>query len=138
MSNKKYKRKLLLFFVNYAVKKPIIYFLIVAIGLSVFIFLSLSTRVPVVDTQTVTLLRTGNEYNIVFNSDTTPLADSPIYIYTDRNAGVVKITEYDMNNNTITFTDDVNITPGTTVSVDIEIENISLLRQIFLKAGKSN
>ena len=134
----KIKKSFVPFFVEYAVKKPIIYFAVVFIGLFVFLFLAFTTQIPVVETHNGIIEYDNGTYSIAVEKSITPNVVSPLYIYIDRNINVYKVSEYQIVEDKIIFSNNFSdvLTIGSKISVDIETNSITLFEQIFLKGGK--
>jgi len=137
----KRKGKFVRFFVKYAVKTPIIYLAIVIIGVSAFVSLTLTTKVPIFETYSGFVSYTDHTYSIKIDKEITGDV-STIFLYIDKNTATYRINDISVNGNTVTFTtndDEAIMLLQTTskLSFDVQISSMTLFRQIFLNGGKN-
>ena len=121
------------FYVKYVIKTPIIFYTFLIVGISLFIYLSLSLKLDIVQSIKANIA----DDKIVLNGEYHNISDV-IYLYNDRNEKIykfkIKSTENE-NGKTVFFIDsDINLSGD--VNIDIVIGNRTLFERIFVKAGK--
>lgn len=127
-------------YVKYTVKKPIIFFAVVFIGVLSIILLALSTKTSMLFSCDGVV----NDYSIIINGNIDSYT-SYIYVYSDRSDKIysVEILEtIHKNKQTVFFLKDENDYISKTnqqkINVDIPIRAITIFERVFLKGGKVN
>lgn len=137
----KQKGKFVRFFVKYGVKTPIIYLTIVVIGVSVFVTLTLTTKVPIFETYNGTVSYADNKYSITADNEITENI-STIFIYIDKNIATYKINDVTVDGNTVKFANRDKETiallrANQKLSFDVQVSSMTLFYQIFINGGKN-
>ena len=133
-------KKLINTYVKYTAKKPVLFFVMILVGVLSIVILSLSTKTNIV----ITYDGTVEENEIIINGDVDSYTGS-IYAYSDRNVGMysVEITEtIHRDGKTIFLLKDDNeyilLMNQQEIKIDIPIHEITIFERVLLKGGKVN
>lgn len=129
MNSKGFKR----FYVDYIIKKPVIFYSFLGIGIGIFLYLSLNLKLDRIQSVNAEIvgqtIKLEGEYKIYSDS---------IYLYHDRNKRVYKlaITDWKIAEGcTVCMVEDTEQLSGGLMA-DIITGKQTLFERIFLRAGK--
>lgn len=133
MERNRVKRVFTILFVTH----PIGYVSFLIFGIAAFIFVAIRVQIPIYKTvEAVVDIR--EEQMIVHTGEATPVEVVPIYIYKSREDSIEQICDYeiDIEKKIIKIPGSVFINCEK-ISVDVQVEKLSLLKYIFsTKAGQ--
>ena len=130
------------FSIKYIVKKPIIYFLTVFMGISLFVSLTLTTQVPIMKTYIAKIDIGKDKIVLILADELVYRSMDTIYFYIDKELSVYKICDYSFSDKGIIVTNTSEMASiiqncnTSSVNIDIKQGEISLFKQIFIKGGK--
>lgn len=126
------------------IKKPYLFFLFVLIGISIILFLLLTTEVPVINTYAANIQKSQEQYLLSCDEAIFGSNFDTIYLYKDKNEAMYKISNYMvLNENQVLVRplDDsiLAIIDETINEINVEMSshNITLFEAIFMKGGKT-
>jgi hypothetical protein len=125
-------------YVKLTVKHPLPFIICIIIGLLSLIYITVSTKLNVINTYDGLI----NEHSIVINNSISSVPDK-VYVYTNRNEAVYPLittnnVSYNADSTTIYIEDNKNFINSNKVKVDITIGETTLFERVFLKGGKIN
>lgn len=121
------------FYVKYLIKSSVIFYVFLAIGVALFLYLSLHIKLDVITTYDAQIL----ENNVIINCDCESSSDV-LYLYNDRNEDIYKlqIESITCNKDKTIFTINDSINLVGDVKAEVVTGKQTLLHKIFVKAGK--
>lgn len=127
MKEQSRKRKILTYFF---VQKPLGFVLFLMLGVTAFIIVTDSIKIPVYNTVEA-YVEKGNDMIRLNLHNQKIQADTPIFLYQSRDDFLEKITEYQLEDGYI-VTDDTGVfLNGEKINIDFQTEEVTLLRHIL-------
>ena len=120
-------------YIKYIVKSPIVFFLFLLLGVFLFLYYSINLELNIIQS-----LRANIEDNNIIIEGEYYVQSDVIYLYVDRNERIQKLKFKQIvhtEGHTIFVTED-SIELSGEIIVDVVIDKQSLLKNIFIKAGK--
>ena len=129
ISNKNFSR----WYVRYIIKNSATFYLFVLIGVILFVYLSLNIKLDVMESVQAEV--SGGQ--VIIDGEYTPLSDT-VYLYTDRNEDMRKVTvkdaEFDGETTVLYIDGDISVTGS--INADIVVGKQTLLGLVFKRAGR--
>lgn len=117
-------------------KNAVAYILFLVVGTITFFTVSFWIQVPLY--QTVEAKVAEDPARIEWSGETEKFCeDCPIYVYESREEALEKVEKYQVRDGDIVMEKECSFPAGTKIKVDIQTQEVSLLRLIFLKGGNS-
>lgn len=127
MKEQSRKRKILTYFF---VQKPLGFVLFLMLGVTAFIVVTGSIKIPVYNTVEAYVEKENDMIRLNLHNQKIQ-ADTPIFLYQSRDDFLEKITEYQMEDGYI-VTDDTGVfLNGEKINIDFQTEEVTLLRHIL-------
>lgn len=127
MKEQSRKRKILTYFF---VQKPLGFVLFLMLGVTAFIVVTGSIKIPVYNTVEA-YVEKGNDMIRLNLHNEKIQADTPVFLYQSRDDFLEKITEYQIEDGYI-VTDDTGVfLNGEKINIDFQTEEVTLLRHIL-------
>lgn len=127
MKEQSRKRKILTYFF---VQKPLGFVLFLMLGVTAFIVVTGSIKIPVYNTVEAYVEKENDMIRLNLHNQKIQ-ADTPIFFYQSRDDFLEKITEYQMEDGYI-VTDDTGVfLNGEKINIDFQTEEVTLLRHIL-------
>ncbi|KYH33961.1 putative triphosphatase YjbK [Clostridium tepidiprofundi DSM 19306] len=128
------KKKKINWFVNNAVKKPVIFVAYIFIGMAILLALAIKIKVPVYKTYEGICKREAGNQIVVELKQALDSEDS-IFVYVDQDENIWQINNYEVNGKSLIIHDDIDELIGKVVSVDVKLEEIILLKMVIVGGG---
>lgn len=127
MKEQSRKRKILTYFF---VQKPLGFVLFLMLGVTAFIVVTGSIKIPVYNTVEAYVEKENDMIRLNLHNEKIQ-ADTPVFLYQSRDDFLEKITEYQMEDGYI-VTDDTGVfLNGEKINIDFQTEEVTLLRHIL-------
>lgn len=127
MKEQSRKRKILTYFF---VQKPLGFVLFLMLGVTAFIVVTGSIKIPVYNTVEAYVEKENDMIRLNLHNQKIQ-ADTPVFLYQSRDDFLEKITEYQMEDGYI-VTDDTGVfLNGEKINIDFQTEEVTLLRHIL-------
>lgn len=127
MKEQSRKRKILTYFF---VQKPLGFVLFLMLGITAFIVVTGSIKIPVYNTVEAYVEKENDMIRLNLHNQKIQ-ADTPVFLYQSRDDFLEKITEYQMEDGYI-VTDDTGVfLNGEKINIDFQTEEVTLLRHIL-------
>lgn len=127
MKEQSRKRKILTYFF---VQKPLGFVLFLMLGVTAFIVVTGSIKIPVYNTVEAYVEKENDMIRLNLHNQKIQ-ADTPVFLYQSRDDFLEKITEYQLEDGYI-VTDDTGVfLNGEKINIDFQTEEVTLLRHIL-------
>lgn len=127
MKEQSRKRKILTYFF---VQKPLGFVLFLMLGVTAFIVVTGSIKIPVYNTVEAYVEKENDMIRLNLHNQKIQ-ADTPVFLYQSRDDFLEKITEYQIEDGYI-VTDDTGVfLNGEKINIDFQTEEVTLLRHIL-------
>lgn len=114
-------------------KRAIAFILFLLMGVAGFLVVSSQIHIPVY--RTVEGRMQGSHKVICQESLPHICEGSPVFLYISREESLKKIEKYEADKEQIVFTESMNFADGTSVKIDVQTGEVSLLWSVFRKGG---
>ena len=149
-------------YIRMVTKSSLFFPMFVLLGVALIVFMMINTKVDVISTHQLTVVKNGSEYTLVANGELeTQIIPDKIFLYEARNEAVYQMknvviqnistsnSELSQANWQICFDPDSNADNeslmafldeniGANIKADIPVGKISLLKRIFTRGGAEN
>lgn len=115
------------------IRNAICYILFLVIGTILFFAAALQLKVPVYETVDGKI--TENSREILLEDKVDFMKDHPVFVYKSREETLEKIETYEVTGKGIVPSGKSSFAGGEKIKVDVQTEEVSLLKLIFLKGG---
>ncbi|HEY5588717.1 MAG TPA: hypothetical protein VIK86_07160 [Candidatus Paceibacterota bacterium] len=137
MNNKKFSNR----YNRITTKTPAFFILFIFVGISLFLYLALKTKVDVTQTYRGNITKSGSIYELKTDTNITLFKNSG-FIYINKNAKMIKVSikekSFDIYILTANRAMDLSIFTGQKVNVEVPYKSVSLLKKVFLQGGKNS
>lgn len=127
MKEQSRKRKILTYFF---VQKPLGFVLFLMLGVTAFIVVTGSIKIPVYNTVEAYVEKENDMIRLNLHNQKIQ-ADTPVFLYQSRDDFLEKITEYQMEDGYIVTDDTGAFLNGEKINIDFQTEEVTLLRHIL-------
>ena len=131
-------------YLNYAIKKPYLFFLFVSIGIGTILFLLMTTKVPVISTHTARIEKSQDQYLLSCDEAIFGTKIDTIFLYKDKNENTYKISDYEVLNENqilIRHIDDSILTSiddnFIAINIEVSLRDTTLFEEIFIQGGRN-
>ncbi|MCM1244290.1 MAG: hypothetical protein NC293_01445 [Roseburia sp.] len=125
------------FITKYFVKTPIFFCLLLAVGVIIFVLLSVNIKVPIYKTYAGTV-QNPKDITIIQTKEILPESDDAILLYSNRDSHIEKVSDYDMADYMISMRNQCEVfSDHEAISVDVVQEEVSLFELVFKNGGIS-